>query len=120
MGELLVRDASVDRGGRRILQAATIGVQPRQLTAILGPNGSGKSTLLRVLAGLWRPAAGAVTLDGQPIDALSRRDVARRLSFLPQDSPCDFAFTVDEVGHDGTSSSPRPLRSGARCRPRRD
>jgi iron complex transport system ATP-binding protein len=97
MGELLVRDASVHRGGREILRAATLRVEAGHLTAVLGPNGSGKSTLLRVLAGLWPPAAGEVVLDGQPMEALSRRAVARRLSFLPQDSRCDFAFTVEEL-----------------------
>ena len=92
-----VRDASVWRGGRPILSSATIQIEAGQLTAVLGPNGSGKSTLLRVLAGLWRPAGGAVTLGGRPLDACSRRDVARRVSFLPQDTRCDFAFTVEEL-----------------------
>ena len=92
-----VRDASVWRGGRPILSSATIQIEAGQLTAVLGPNGSGKSTLLRVLAGLWRPAGGAVTLGGRPLDVCSRRDVARRVSFLPQDTRCDFAFTVEEL-----------------------
>ena len=91
------RDVSVVRGGRAILDSATVRLAPHSLTAVIGPNGSGKSTLLRVLAGLWNASSGAVTLGGVAIRSLPRRDVARRLAFLPQDTRCDFALTVDEM-----------------------
>lgn len=88
---------TVVRGGRRILDSASITVAPGSVTAILGPNGSGKSTLLRALGGLWRTDSGAVSLDRHPLASLSRREIARRVAFLPQDTQCDFAFTVEEV-----------------------
>jgi len=47
------------------------------------PNGAGKSTLLRAIAGLV-PFDGAIMLDGEPLERLRRRDVARRLAFVPQ------------------------------------
>jgi iron complex transport system ATP-binding protein len=94
---LEARDVVMRRGDRVTLDGVGIVVANAQLTAILGPNGSGKSTLLRVLAGLWRAASGDVLLDGQRLSALPRRDVARRVAFLPQDTRCDFAFTVEEV-----------------------
>jgi len=90
-------DLTVVRGRRRILDAATLDVMPGAITAILGPNGSGKSTLLRALGGLWRPARGTVTLDGEALSHLSRQDIAQRVAFLPQDSWCDFAFTLEEM-----------------------
>jgi iron complex transport system ATP-binding protein len=88
---------TVVRGRRRILDAASLALVPGAVTAIVGPNGSGKSTLLRALAGIWQPVSGSVTLDGRRMTDLSRRDIARRVSFLPQDTRCDFAFTVGEV-----------------------
>ena len=91
------RDVSVIRGNRTILTSATVALMPRTLTAVIGPNGSGKSTLLRVLAGLWEASSGAVTLAGVAIGTLPRRDVARQLAFLPQDTRCDFALTVEEM-----------------------
>ena len=90
-------DLTVVRGRRRILDSATLAFAPGAITAIVGPNGSGKSTLLRALAGVWQPASGTVTLDGRPLAGMSRRDIATRVSFLPQDTHCDFAFTVEEM-----------------------
>jgi iron complex transport system ATP-binding protein len=91
------QDLTVVRGRRRILERATLALAPGAVTAILGPNGSGKSTLLRTLAGVWQPVGGTVTLDGRPLARMSRQDIAKRVSFLPQDTHCDFAFTVEEI-----------------------
>jgi len=91
------RELTVVRHGRRILDAVTVTLTPGVLTAIIGPNGSGKSTLLRVLAGVWPLTNGAVTLDDDTLLQMPRREVARRLSFLPQETRCDFAFTVEEI-----------------------
>lgn len=88
---------TVERGGRRILDDAFVALKPGSLTAIVGPNGSGKSTLLRVLSGLWSAGRGSVALGDERIDRLSRGHIAQRLSFLPQDTRCDFAFTVGET-----------------------
>lgn len=88
---------TVERGSRRILDTANVSLAPGTFTAILGPNGSGKTTLLRALSGLWRANDGHVTLAGEPIAQLTRRELARRLTFLPQDTRCDFAFTVAET-----------------------
>lgn len=65
--------------------------------AIVGPNGSGKSTLLRVLSGVLPPAAGRVFLGGQELRCIARRDVARRVAVVPQDTVLDFPFSVAEV-----------------------
>jgi len=46
-----------------------------QFAAVMGPSGSGKSTLLHCLAGLDRPTAGAVVIDGTPLADLSDRDL---------------------------------------------
>jgi iron complex transport system ATP-binding protein len=91
------QNLTVVRGRRRILEAATLALGRGAITAILGPNGSGKSTLLRALAGVWLPVSGTVTLDGRPLAQMSRQDIAKRVSFLPQDTHCDFAFTVEEI-----------------------
>jgi len=96
-GSLEARQISVVRGGRKLIDHVSLCVQPGHLHALVGPNGSGKSTILRALAGLWAVANGEVLLDGQPLESISRNQLARRISFVPQDTRLDFAFTVQEV-----------------------
>jgi ABC-type sugar transport system ATPase subunit len=69
------RDA---RGRRVALDGVSVSVGDGELLVILGPSGAGKSTLLRVIAGLERPDAGTLTLDGDDLLAVppSRRRVA--------------------------------------------
>jgi iron complex transport system ATP-binding protein len=94
---LEARNIAVERGGRRILEAATLKIERGRFTALIGPNGGGKSTLLKALAGLWPVAEGEVIFDGQPLHKLSRREIAQRIAFVPQDTHIDFAFTVEEI-----------------------
>ncbi len=88
---------SVERGGRCILQDASLEIARGKFTAIIGPNGSGKSTLLKALAGLWPVSAGEVLFGGKPIQTYSRREIAQTIAFVPQDTRIDFAFTVAEI-----------------------
>jgi len=62
--------------------------------ALLGPNGSGKSTLLRVVLGELVPASGSVSYLARPMASWKRRDVARRVAFVPQFEPLAFPLTV--------------------------
>ena len=98
MSVLEVREASVSRGQRLILKQASVSLAAGELVALVGPNGSGKSTLLRALAGWW-PATPreSVLLDGRPLADLPRRDIARRIAFVSQDSTINFAYTVEEI-----------------------
>jgi len=51
------------RGGRTVFSGRSFALADGELLAVTGPNGAGKSTLLRMVAGLLRPAAGAIALD---------------------------------------------------------
>jgi putative ABC transport system ATP-binding protein len=66
-------------GGRQltVLNNITFAIERGGFVAIVGPSGSGKTTLLGLLAGLDRPAAGRVALDGQDLGRLSEDDRAR-------------------------------------------
>ena len=55
-----------------------------RLTAVIGPNGCGKSTLMKCAAGILQPDAGAVRIDGQPLNGLSSRERAQLVSYMPQ------------------------------------
>ena len=84
-------------GARHLVRDVTVEVAPGRITALVGPNGAGKSTMLRLLAGLWRPTAGRAALDGTSLSQLPRRVLARRISFLPQETGIDIPFTVGQL-----------------------
>ena len=54
------RGVSVHAGGREVLQAVDLRVDPGEIVTLVGPNGAGKTTLVRVLLGIVKPAAGRV------------------------------------------------------------
>jgi len=87
----------VDLGGRRVLDQVDLDLGPGGLVGLIGPNGAGKTTLLRALAGLVRPARGAVTLDGTPISRLRPDRVAARVAYLPQGGGSAWPMPVREV-----------------------
>ena len=59
------------------LRGVSLEVEPCKLTAVMGPSGSGKSTLMHLLAGLDRPTAGDVWIDGTQITALGDNELTR-------------------------------------------
>ena len=54
------------------LRDVNMGVEPGQFCAVVGPSGCGKSTTLTMVAGLDRPSAGAVRVDGREVDGITR------------------------------------------------
>jgi putative ABC transport system ATP-binding protein len=64
-----------EEGGRRhlVLNGVDADIGGGELVALLGPSGSGKSTLLNLIAGLDRPDAGTILLDGVDLTALDER-----------------------------------------------
>jgi iron complex transport system ATP-binding protein len=91
------RSVSVALGGRTVLDRVSLSLRPGRWTAIVGPNGAGKSTLLSVLAGLRRPDAGEVALDGRPLAGWPARERARRIAWLSQDGEADGDIAARDV-----------------------
>ncbi len=67
MGTLKAENLACLRGGRPVFADLSFELPPGQILVLVGPNGSGKSSLLRILAGLLRPALGALSWDGEPV-----------------------------------------------------
>jgi thiamine transport system ATP-binding protein len=63
---IAIQGLRFERDGRTVLDLPALEFPAGSTTAIFGPNGSGKSTLLRLIAGLERPSAGAITIGGAP------------------------------------------------------
>jgi iron complex transport system ATP-binding protein len=94
---LSAHGVGVQRGGRWTLRNVSLSIDAGSVLGLVGPNGSGKSTLLRCLAGLWTATEGSVELQGIPLTQLKRNAVARRVTYVPQDTVMEFEFTVREA-----------------------
>ncbi|MFM9943550.1 MAG: ABC transporter ATP-binding protein [Hyphomicrobiaceae bacterium] len=94
---LIATNLAVELGGRRVLDGVSCRIEPGRITGIIGPNGAGKSTLLRALAGLIVPGAGAVELDGVPLELIEPRKLAQALAFLPQERAVHWPLAVRAV-----------------------
>lgn len=67
------------------LLGVSFDVKPGEMIAVVGYTGSGKSTLLKLIAGMYRPQAGALLLDGMDLRQLNARDVRRSMAYVPQE-----------------------------------
>ena len=72
-------------------------VSDEGIVALLGPNGSGKSTLLKLLLGILSPASGSIRIRGENLSGMTRRELARRLAYVPQTHREAFGYSVFDV-----------------------
>lgn len=76
------------------LRVENLTFSPNRVSVLVGPNGAGKSTLLRALAGLVRPVAGAIFIDGRALAGLRGPERARLVSYVPQEHSASLNFRV--------------------------
>lgn len=110
MPELLEVEGVVGGYGAadEILKGITLALAPRRMAAIVGPNGAGKSTLLKAIAGLLRPKAGRISLEGAPLAGLPPRAIAAKgVAFVPQEANIFPSLTVRENLEMGGYLEPR-------------
>ena len=94
---LELRGVEVALSGTPILRGVDLELLPGEVVLLAGRNGAGKTTLLRVAARLLAPDAGEVRLGGEALGLLPRREIARRIALVPQDTFVPFPYTVTEL-----------------------
>jgi manganese/iron transport system ATP-binding protein len=77
--------------GHVALREATFALQGGTICALVGVNGSGKSTLFKSIMGQLRPAAGTISVSGQPVREALRRNL---VAYVPQSEEVDWSFPV--------------------------
>jgi iron complex transport system ATP-binding protein len=80
-------------GGGDIIKGISLGAKNGDILCVVGPNGCGKSTLLRAIARLL-PFRGSVQIDGKETRSFSRKDLAKKIALLGQNSRLYFPYTV--------------------------
>jgi len=84
-------------GAHAVLRGVTLDVTPGEVLGLVGRNGVGKTTLIRVATRVLRPARGRIELGDRPLEAWTRRELARAVAVVPQQTVVPFPFTVAEV-----------------------
>jgi iron complex transport system ATP-binding protein len=79
---------------RAVATGIDLAVQRGEVLCLLGPNGAGKTTLFKTLLGLIPALGGEVSVDGRPLGALTRAELARSMAYVPQAQVMEFAYTV--------------------------
>lgn len=93
---VVVNSVSMVREGRRVLDRVDMNASHGAITMIVGPNGAGKSTLLKAIAGLL-PYTGSITVEGQDVAALSPKQRAQLMAFVPQQTQLRAPMPVRDV-----------------------
>ncbi|CEJ14835.1 Iron(3+)-hydroxamate import ATP-binding protein FhuC [bacterium YEK0313] len=83
--------------GRVLLQPLTMTLPAHRVVGLIGHNGSGKSTLLKLLARQQPATAGTIRFEGRPLAAWGDRAFARKVAYLPQQTPAAAGLTVEEL-----------------------
>ncbi len=78
MSLLDVKDLSIHFGGVKAVQNVSFSIDAGIVYSVIGPNGAGKTTLFNLITGVYKPTAGEIRLDGEPIHGRSPNELARR------------------------------------------
>lgn len=84
-----------------VVECDTVVLPAGEVTALVGPNGSGKSTLLKTLADQLAPDRGRVLLDGEEVQTVESKRLARRLGLLSQEHESPGGLTVEDLAYHG-------------------
>jgi iron complex transport system ATP-binding protein len=91
---LKIEDLEFSYGNGLILENLNLEIDKGEFVAVIGPNGVGKSTLLRLVDGILKPNKGAVYIDNKNINKLHRKDIAKKIAYVPQSELRVFPTTV--------------------------
>ena len=83
--------------GRELLAPLTLSLPARRVVGLIGHNGSGKSTLLKILARQQPASGGSVQFEGRPLDDWKPQAFARKVAYLPQQTPPAAGMLVREL-----------------------
>lgn len=94
---LEIKNLNFSYGKNVVLNDVSFSATAGEFISIIGPNGAGKSTLIKVMDGILHTGRREVSLDNKSIGDYSRKELAQKIAYLPQDSKFAFDYTVREV-----------------------
>jgi len=94
---LELKDINFRYGTSPVLKDISLVAIPGEFIAIIGPNGAGKSTLIKIIDRVLHPLKGQVLINEKSLAEISRKELARTIAYLPQESNFAFSFFVHDV-----------------------
>lgn len=93
---ITVKNLSFSYNSEPVLNDLNFEAREGEVIFILGPNGSGKTTLLKCIAGILKPR-GAILVENQSLNDLSKRELAKKLAYVPQRGDTGFLTVFDVI-----------------------
>lgn len=93
MVNITIKGLRFGYNGSRILDDLDLLIEDSEVLGLVGPNGSGKTTLIKCIDRILKPK-GSILLDGKDLEGIGRKEIARRLGYVPQSSATPLATTV--------------------------
>lgn len=116
-----IEDLGVSYGDTCIWKNINLTLSEPGLVSILGPNGVGKSTLMYTINKILEPTEGRVLIDGEDVEEMPFKDIAKKVAYIPQSSGETFAMTVMDTvlmgryPHSGYTVTKEDLEIAADC-----
>mgnify|MGYP001056965769 CR=1 FL=1 len=92
-----LQDVGFSFDGKEVLDGVSVALAPGKFYGVIGPNGCGKTTLVDLLCRFRSPQRGRILYAGRPLDAYSKRHLAREIAVVPQNFYINFPFRVQDV-----------------------
>ncbi len=97
MNSIATQNLDIAYDNALIVENLEMAIPHNKVTSIIGPNGCGKSTVLKAVGRILKPKKGMVYLNGADISALSTKEIAKKMSILPQTPAAPGGLTVREL-----------------------
>lgn len=81
---------------KQVLKKIDLALEEGMLYSLFGRNGAGKTTLLKVITKIWNPTSGGIYWKGDDLRKLSRKELSRLYTLVPQGGGASFSFTIEE------------------------
>lgn len=95
--KLVVENVGITISKKDIIKEASFEVKRNSFVGILGPNGSGKSTLLKSIYGVNKLSKGSIFIEGKCLTTISRKERAKKIAVLAQETNGHFDFSVRQI-----------------------
>lgn len=92
-----IENLSYTIGRNTILSDISLNIKKGDFISIIGPNGAGKTTFIKLITNLLKPSSGNIFIDGLNIKNYKNKDLAKKLSYIPQTINIYYDFTVEEI-----------------------